>query len=100
MKALMYQTPQASDFQRNVSSITQKSEAAAHAERLRITSDAVMKGASQSNRLIIAVIIPFEKLYDKTVEDVMQLIGDFAGRRSLTLTELSAIARLELESFS
>jgi hypothetical protein len=67
----MYETPQTSDFRRSITSITQKSEAEAHAERLRIISDAIMKGAAQGNRVIIAVIIPFEKLYDKTVEDVM-----------------------------
>ena len=96
----MYETPQTSDFQRNIAGITQKSEAEAHAERLRIISDAVMKGAAQSNRVIIAVIIPFEKLYDKTVEDVMKLIKDFVERTSPTPAELGAIARAELEWFA
>jgi hypothetical protein len=96
----MCDTPQKSDFQRNISSITQKSEAAAHAERLRIISDAIVKGAAQSNRIIIAVIIPFEKLYSKTVEDVMQLIRDFVERTSLNATELREIARVEVESFA
>jgi hypothetical protein len=96
---MMSQTPQIADFQRNVGSITQKSEAEAHAERLRITSDATMRGAG-GNRVIIAVIIPFEKLYDKTVEDVMWLIADFAERSSLTPTELGTIARVEVESFA
>lgn len=52
----MSQPPQIADFQRNVGSITQKSEAEAHAERLRITSDAIMKGAGQSNRVIIGFL--------------------------------------------
>jgi hypothetical protein len=96
----VYQTPQGSDFHRNVVSITQKSEAEAHAERLRITSDAILKGAGRSNRLIIAVIIPFEKSYDKAVGDVAHLIGDYVERRSSTPTELGAIARVELESLA
>jgi hypothetical protein len=96
----MYDTPQKSDFERNATSITQRSEAEAHAERLRIVSDAVVKGAAQSNRIIIAVIIPFEKIYCKAVEDTMQLIRDFVERTSLTATELGDIARMELGSFA
>lgn len=96
----MYQSPQTSDFRRNLTTITERAEAEAHAERLRIHSDAIKKGAGQSNRVIIAIIIPFEKIYYKTVEDTAQLISDFLERTQFTPTELGEVARPELESFA
>ena len=96
----MYQPPQTSDFRRNLIAITEKAEAEAHAERLRIHSDAIKKGAGQSNRVIIAIIISFEEIYYKTVEDTAQLISDFVERTQFTPPDLGEIARPELESFA
>lgn len=96
----MSDTPQTSDFQRNVISIVERHEAEAHAERLRITSDATMKGALHGSRLIIALIIPFEKIYYSTVADVARRAGAFLEATPISAAELSNVARAELESFA
>jgi predicted DNA-binding protein (UPF0251 family) len=96
----MPDTPQTSDFQRNVVSVVERREAEAHAERLRITSEATMKGALHSSRLIIALIIPFEKIYYSTVTDVARRAGDFLEATSITAADLNGVVRTELESFA
>jgi hypothetical protein len=96
----MLDTPQISDFQRNVISVVEKREAEAHAERLRITSEATMNGALRSSRLIIGLIIPFEKIYYSTVADVARRAGDFLESTALSAADLSGVVRTELEFFA
>jgi hypothetical protein len=96
----MSDKPQISDFQRNVVSIVERHEAEAHAERLRITSEATMKGALQCSRLIIALIIPFEKIYYSTVANVVRRAGDFLESTSVSAADLGGVVRIELESFA
>jgi len=57
----VYEAPQQADLERNLDAISERGISNAHTERLTIVSNAVKHGAGQSNRVIIAVIIEFEK---------------------------------------
>jgi hypothetical protein len=94
-QSLMYETPQYLISKETLLNYSKERSRSA----CRTSSDN-FRCYCERSRVIIAVITPFEKLYYKTVDDVMRLIRDFLERTSLTSTELGGLARVELEAFA
>jgi hypothetical protein len=96
----VYEAPQKADLERNLDTISERGIRDGHTARLNIVSDAIKRGAGQSSRVIIAVIIEFEKIHGKTLTEAMHLIKDIVERSAITPTELVSVARPKLEEFA